>query len=64
MLAASTGGGLMSSQHYDVRWIREVDEVVAVRLGWRGTIARDAGRFRRGQELTRTSPSSTAPATV
>lgn len=53
MLAASTAGaGLLTGQSYDVHWARELDDTVAVRLTWRGTVARDAGPFRAGQELT------------
>ncbi len=53
MLAASSAGaGLLASQHYDVHWIREVDDTVAVRLTWRGVVAQDAGPFHQGQELT------------
>ena len=52
MLAASSAGaGLLSSQQYDVGWIQEVGDTVAVRLTWRGVVAREAGPFKEGQEL-------------
>ncbi|PWN04223.1 nuclear transport factor 2 family protein [Nocardioides silvaticus] len=49
--ASSAGAGLLSSQQYDVHWIQEVGDTVAVRLTWRGVVAQDAGPFLTGQEL-------------
>lgn len=49
--ASSAGAGLLSSQQYDVRWIQEVGDTVAVRLTWRAVVAQDAGPFHQGQEL-------------
>ncbi|WP_337821327.1 nuclear transport factor 2 family protein [Amycolatopsis sp. A1MSW2902] len=52
MLAASeAGAGLMSSQRYDVRSAAAVGDTAILRLTWSGVIARDAGPFRRGDEL-------------
>lgn len=53
MLAASSAGAsLLTRQRYEIHWLREVDDTVAVRLTWRGTVAADAGPFHAGQELT------------
>ncbi|MGW7531145.1 nuclear transport factor 2 family protein [Amycolatopsis sp. NPDC054798] len=52
MLAASeVGAGLMSSQRYEVRSAVAVGNTAILRLTWSGVIARDAGPFRRGDEL-------------
>ncbi|MGV9295710.1 MULTISPECIES: nuclear transport factor 2 family protein [Amycolatopsis] len=52
MLAASeAGAGLMSSQRYDVRSAVAAGGTAILRLTWSGVIARDAGPFRRGDEL-------------
>lgn len=52
MLAASeVGAGLLSSQRYDVRSAVAAGDTAILRLTWSGVIARDAGPFRRGDEL-------------
>ncbi|MBB1151644.1 nuclear transport factor 2 family protein [Amycolatopsis dendrobii] len=52
MLAASeAGAGLMSSQRYEVRSAVAAGDTAILRLTWSGVIARDAGPFRRGDEL-------------
>lgn len=53
MITASTAGAeLLAHQRFEVRWLREVDGVVIARVTWRGTVARNAGPFVAGQELT------------
>lgn len=53
MLTASTAGaGLLAGQRYDVRDIVESGDLAILRLTWTGTIARDIGPFRAGQQLT------------
>jgi hypothetical protein len=52
MLAASdVGAGLLSSQSYEVHSAVTAGDTAILRLTWRGVIARDAGTFRRGDEL-------------
>ncbi|WP_406631563.1 nuclear transport factor 2 family protein [Amycolatopsis sp. WGS_07] len=52
MLAASVAGaGLMASQRFDVRSAVAAGNTAILRLTWSGVIARDAGPFRRGDEL-------------
>ncbi|TQM79987.1 hypothetical protein FHX81_2304 [Saccharothrix saharensis] len=52
MLAASeVGAGLLARQEYDVRSAVAVGDTAILRLTWSGVVARDAGPFRRGDEL-------------
>ena len=50
--ASSAGASLLEAQRYDIRWIKELDDTVAVRLTWRGTVTQASGPFAAGQELT------------
>jgi ketosteroid isomerase-like protein len=53
MLAASSAGAdLLARQRYEVHWLHQAEDTVVARLTWRGVIARDAGPFLAGQELT------------
>ena len=50
--ASKAGAALLSSQHYTIRDVREVGDVVIFRYTWTGVIAADRGPFRSGQKLT------------
>jgi hypothetical protein len=53
MLAASSAGaGLLAKQSYDVHSALELGSLAIMRLTWTGVIARDAGPFCAGQQLT------------
>lgn len=53
VLAGSVAGaGLLAGQRYDVHDLREAGDTAAIRLTWTATIARDAGPFAAGQQLT------------
>lgn len=50
--ASAAGAELLASQRYDVRSVVEHGDLAVARLRWTGVVARDAGPFRAGQELT------------
>lgn len=49
---SAAGASLLSRQSYAVHSAIEHGDTVIVRLLWTGTIARDVGPFRAGQQLT------------
>lgn len=53
ILAGSVAGaGLLARQRYDVHDVRAAGDSTVIRLTWTATIARDAGPFTAGQQLT------------
>ena len=52
LAASAAGASLLTVQRYEVHSLREIEDTVAVRLTWRGTVAAEAGPFHAGQELT------------
>jgi hypothetical protein len=48
---STAGAGLLAQQRYDLIGAVANDDLAILRLLWTGTIARDAGPFRAGQQL-------------